>query len=39
MNLLTLSNDDVQFVEKKLTWRTYTIEEGLPIICQVKIIN
>ena len=33
------SNADVQFAEKKLTWRTYITEEALPIIYQIKIIN
>ena len=30
MPFLTLSNADVQFVEKELTWRSYTTAEALP---------
>ena len=30
MPFLTLSNADVQFVEKELTWRFYTTAEALP---------
>ena len=30
MPFLTLSNADVQFVEKELTWRSYTTIEALP---------
>ena len=36
---LTLSNVDIQFAEKELTWRTYTTKEALPTIRQVKIID
>ena len=39
MFFLTFSNANIQFAKKKLTWRTYTIKEALPITRQVKIIN
>ena len=39
MLFLTLSNADIQFAKKKLTWRTYTTEKALPIIYQVQLIN
>ena len=39
MPFLTLSNADVQFTEKELTWRTYTTEKALPTTRQVKIID
>ena len=39
MLFLTFSNADVWFAKKKLTWRTYTIEEALPIICWIELIN
>ena len=39
MLFLTFSNANVQFAEKKLTWRTYTTKKALPNTCQVKIIN
>ena len=29
MPFLTLSNADIQFVEKELTWRSYTVAEAL----------
>ena len=35
----TLSNVDVQFAKKKLTWRTYIIKKALPTTCRVEIIN
>ena len=35
----TLSNTDIQFVEKKLTWRSYTIAEALPTTKRVELIN
>ena len=31
MFFLTLSNADVQFTEKKLTWKIYTTKAALPI--------
>ena len=39
MSFLTLSNADVQFAKKELTWRTYTTKKALPTIRHVKIIN
>ena len=39
MLFLTLSNVSVQFAEKKLIWKTYTIKEALPTICRVKLTN
>ena len=39
MSFLTLSNADVWFVEKKLTWRSYTTAEALPTIKRVELIN
>ena len=36
---LTLSNVDVQFIEKELTWRFYTIAKALPTTKRVKLIN
>ena len=39
MPFLTLSNADVQFAEKELTWRTYTTEKALPTTSQVEIID
>ena len=39
MLFLTLSNADVQFVEKELTWRTYTTAKSLPTTKRVELIN
>ena len=39
MSFLTLSNADVQFVEKKLIWRSYTTAEALPTTKWVEFIN
>ena len=39
MPFLSFSNGDVQFAEKKLTWRTYTTEKALPTTCRVEIID
>ena len=39
MPFLSLSNADVQFAEKELTWRTYTTKKALPTTCRVEIIN
>ena len=39
MLFLTLCNADVQFVEKELTWRSYTTAEALPTTKQVELIN
>ena len=35
----TLSNADIQFIEKKLTWRTYTTKKALPNTCRINLIN
>ena len=39
MPFLTFSNADVQFAEKELTWRTYTIKEAFPTTRRVEIID
>ena len=39
MLFLSLSNANVQFAEKELTWRTYTTEEAFPTTRQVEIID
>ena len=39
MPFLTLSNADAQFVEKELTWRSYTTAEALPTTKRVEFIN
>ena len=39
MPFLTLSNADVEFAEKKFTWRTYTTKKAFPTTCQVEIID
>ena len=39
MPFLTLSNANVQFVEKELTWRSYTTAEALPTTKRVELIN
>ena len=39
MPFLTLSNADVQFIEKELTWRTYSTAEALPTTKRVELIN
>ena len=39
MPFLTLSNADIQFIEKELTWRSYTTAKVLPTIKQVELIN
>ena len=39
MAFLTLSNANVQFIEKKLTWRSYTSAEALPTTKRVEFIN
>ena len=35
----TLSNVDIQFVEKELTWRFYTTAEALPTTKRVELID
>ena len=39
MPFLTLNNSNIQFAQKKLTWRFYTIAEALPTTKQVEIID
>lgn len=39
MLFFTLSNANIQFTEKKLTWRSYIAAEALPITKQVEIID
>ena len=39
MFFLKISNADVSFDEKTLTWKSYTINEALSITKQVQIIN
>ena len=34
-----LSNANIQFAEKKLTWRSYTTEEALPTIRCIELID
>ena len=39
MPFLTFNNADVQFVEKELTWTSYTTTEALPTTKQIELIN
>ena len=39
MLFLIFNNADIQFAEKKLTWRTYTTKKTLPATRQVKFID
>ena len=39
MPFLTLSNADIQFAKKELTWRSYTAAEALPTTKRVEIIE
>ena len=39
MPFLTLSNADVQFVKKELTWRSYTTAKALQTTKRVELIN
>ena len=39
MPFLTLSNANIQFAQKKLTWRFYTTAKALPTTKQIKIID
>lgn len=39
MLFLTFSNADIQFAEKKLTWRFYITAKVLPTTKQVELIN
>ena len=39
LSFLTLSNADVQFVKKELTWRSYTTAKALPTTKRVELID
>ena len=39
MPFLIFGNADIQFAEKKLTWRSHTAEEALPTTQKVKLID
>ena len=39
MPFLTLSNVDIQFAEKELTWRTYITKDTLLTTCWVEFLN
>ena len=39
MPFLTLSNADIKFAQKKLTWRSYLIAEALPTTKRVELID
>ena len=39
MPFFTLSNANIQFAEKELTWRSYTTAEALPTTKRVELIN
>ena len=39
MPFLTLSNADIQFAAKELTWRSYTAAKALPTTKRVELIN
>ena len=39
MLFLTFSNADIQFAERKLTWRSYTTDETLPTTQRIELIN
>lgn len=39
MPFLTLSNADIRFAERELTWRTYTVAEALLTTKRVQIID
>ena len=39
MPFLTLSGADIDFPKKELRWRSYTIEEALPITKQVELVG
>ena len=39
MHFLILSNTNIQFAQKELNWRSYTIEKALSIIWQVELIG
>ena len=39
MPFLTLSNADVSFSERELTWKSYTVDEALPTAKRVELID
>ena len=39
MPFLTLSNAEIQFAKKELTWRSYTAAEALPTTKRIELIN
>ena len=39
ISFFILSNVDIQFIKKKLTWRSYTTKKALPTTCRVEHIN
>ena len=39
MPFLTFNNADVRFVEKELTWRSYTTAKALPTTKRIELIN
>ena len=39
ISFLTLSNADIQFTKKDLTWKSYTAKKVLPITQNVKLTN
>ena len=39
MPFLTLTNADIQFAEKELTWRSYTAKKALPTTQRVELID
>ena len=39
MFFFTFNNADIQFIEKKLIWRSYTAAEALPTTKQLELIN
>ena len=39
MFFLKISNVDVEFGERTLTWRSYTTIEALPSIEQIQVVN
>lgn len=39
ISFLTLSNADVSFLDRELTWRTYSTARVLPITKKIHIIN
>ena len=39
MLFLTFNNLNIQFAEKKLTWKSYTTDEALPISHWVELID